>query len=59
MDLSLAWAEMYLLLTFLVRSFDFQFEGVTAKDFEYSSDQFIIGTKAKGVLMAKVALYAE
>jgi len=42
----LAWAEMYLVLAALVQSFDFRFEGVTAKDFECISDQFIIGTKA-------------
>lgn len=51
---SLAWAEMYLILATMIRRFDFEFEGATAEDFMASSDQFIIGTKGKGVLKAAV-----
>lgn len=54
---SLAWAEMYLVLAALVQCFDFQFKGISGEDFECKSDQFIIGTKGKGVLKALVTPY--
>lgn len=54
---SLAWAEMYLVLAPLVQRFDFQFEGTSAEGFECESDQFIIGTKTRGVLNAFVIPY--
>lgn len=51
---SLAWAELYLGLAALVQRFDFEFIGAKAEDFECDSDQFVIGTKGKGVLKAHV-----
>ena len=54
---SFAWAKFYLALAELVQRFDFQFEGIRAEDFECISDQFIIGTKAKGHLKAFVSVY--
>ena len=54
---SFAWAKMYLALAELVQRFDFQFEGIRAEDFECISDQFIIGTKAKGNLNAFVSVH--
>ncbi|PQE06880.1 Trichodiene oxygenase protein [Rutstroemia sp. NJR-2017a BVV2] len=52
LGMNLAWAEMYMLLAALVQRFNFRFEGLTSKDFECESDQFIIGTSGKGVLKA-------
>jgi hypothetical protein len=52
---SLAWAEMYLVLAALVERFNFQFEDISAEDFECNSDQFVIGTRVKGVLKALVS----
>ncbi|CAG8960302.1 hypothetical protein HYFRA_00012376 [Hymenoscyphus fraxineus] len=52
--MNLAWAEMYIALAALVQRFDFQFNGVTSKDFECQSDQFIIGTRDNGNLHACV-----
>lgn len=49
---SLAWAEMYLVVAALVLRFDFDFDGASAKDFECESDQFILGTRGKGILKA-------
>lgn len=51
---SLAWAEMYLILCAFVQRFNFQFVDASAEDFECDSDQFIIGTKGRGVLKAFV-----
>lgn len=51
---SLAWAEMYLILNALVQIFEFEFEGTTAKDFEWDSDQFTIGTRGKSILKARI-----
>ncbi|KAI8631574.1 cytochrome P450 [Xylariaceae sp. FL1651] len=48
----LAWAELYLVVSTLIRRFDFRFEGVIAEDLRCSSDQFIIGTKSGGHLRA-------
>lgn len=48
---------MYLLLATFVQRFDFQFEGIDAQDFECESDQFIIGTKGKGILKAFVTVF--
>jgi hypothetical protein len=45
---------MYILLTALAQRFNFQFEDLTAKDFECQSDQFIIGTGGKGVMKTLV-----
>jgi hypothetical protein len=45
---------MYLVLPALVERFNFRFEGVSAEDFECNSDQFVIGTRGKGVLKALV-----
>ncbi|KAE9363333.1 cytochrome P450 [Stipitochalara longipes BDJ] len=53
-----AWAKIYLALAELVQRFDFQFEGISAEDFECISDQFIIGTKAKGNVNAFVSKYS-
>ncbi|KAK6081697.1 cytochrome P450 [Seiridium cupressi] len=50
-----AWAEMYLALSALVQQFDFGFEGATAEDFHWASDQFVIGTRAHGALHARVS----
>lgn len=55
-DGSLAWAELYLTLAALVQQITFQFVGAKAEDFQCASDQFIIGTKGKGVLKAWVRL---
>ncbi|KAH8897331.1 cytochrome P450 [Thozetella sp. PMI_491] len=54
----LAWAEMYLLLATLVQKFDFEFVDRCAEDFECTSDQFLIGTKSRGVLKARVTSIA-
>lgn len=51
---SLAWAEMYLVLNALVQLFDFEFQSAIAKDFEWESDQFTIGTKGQSILKANV-----
>jgi len=51
---SLAWAEMYIAMADLVRHFDFVFPEATADDFLPSRDQFTIGTKGNGHLIAKV-----
>ncbi|EEQ29552.1 cytochrome P450 [Microsporum canis CBS 113480] len=52
----LAWAEMYLLLAYLVKEFDFTIMNATAGDFELEKDNFGIGTKASCNLMAHVTL---
>lgn len=57
LGMNLAWAEMYMLLAALVQRFDFRFEGLTSKDFQCESDQFIIGTSGKGVLNTFVAAH--
>jgi hypothetical protein len=54
--LSLAWAEMYLVLAALIQRFDFSIEGATAADFEFERDNFGIGTKAGCNLLAHVSL---
>lgn len=50
---------MYLVLAALVQHFSFQFEGAKAEDFECDSDQFVIGTKGKGLLEAHVSIREE
>lgn len=52
--ISLAWAEMYLLVAALVQYFTFQYPEATAADFEVGDDRFTIGTKAGCDLMARV-----
>ncbi|KAI1773303.1 putative Trichodiene oxygenase [Hypoxylon cercidicola] len=59
LGMHLAWAELYLTLAALVRQFDFRFEGAKAEDFECDSDQFVVGTKGKGLLEAHVSIYGE
>ncbi|KAH8897428.1 trichodiene oxygenase [Thozetella sp. PMI_491] len=54
-----AWAEMYIATAELVRRFDFQFQGSTAEDFLFHSDQFTIGTKGKGILNARITFASE
>ncbi|RYP45735.1 hypothetical protein DL768_007976 [Monosporascus sp. mg162] len=54
LGMHLAWAEMYMIVAALAQHFDFQFEGATAEDFECTSDQFAVGTKGKGALIATV-----
>lgn len=51
---SLAWAELYLLLSTLVPRFDFSYDGVQDGDFELERDNFGIGTKAGCHLVARV-----
>ncbi|KAF7336640.1 Cytochrome P450 [Mycena venus] len=53
----LAWAEMYLVVAALVQRFNFEFEDVTAEDFECVSDQFVIGTRGQSILRALVTAY--
>ena len=48
---------MYLALAAIVQRFNFQFVDVTAEGFECESDQFVIATKAKGVMKAFVTPY--
>ncbi|ETS86515.1 hypothetical protein PFICI_00343 [Pestalotiopsis fici W106-1] len=50
---SLTWAEMYLILAALTRRFDFNFQDVTAKEYERESDQYTIGVKAGTILKAR------
>ncbi|KAK4222656.1 putative cytochrome P450 E-class, group I [Podospora fimiseda] len=58
LGMHLAWAEMYLVMAALVSKFDFNFEGFVPEDhFEVMSDQFIICTKGKAVLEARVSLH--
>lgn len=52
----LAWAELYLALAALIQRFNFDFIGAKAEDFDCSSNQFVIGTKGKGVPKAHVRL---
>ncbi|KAK7404080.1 hypothetical protein QQX98_010138 [Neonectria punicea] len=54
LGMHLAWIDMYLVMSALVRRFDFDFRGLTDDYFEFESDQFIIGTKGKGVLEVNV-----
>ncbi|KAK4172409.1 putative cytochrome P450 E-class, group I [Triangularia setosa] len=57
LGMHLAWAEMYLVMAALLPKFDFDFKGLTPEDhFEVMSDQFIISTKGKAVLEARVSL---
>lgn len=53
---SLAWAELYMALAALVQQFNFDFVGASAEDFECVSDQFVIGTRGKGILNARARL---
>ncbi|KAH7087028.1 cytochrome P450 [Paraphoma chrysanthemicola] len=46
----LAWADLYFTLAALAPRFNFEFEGIEAADLRMSSDEFVIGTKAKAVL---------
>ncbi|KAK3329992.1 cytochrome P450 [Apodospora peruviana] len=57
LGMHLAWAELYLSVSALVKQFDFDFEGLTPDHLEFESDQFIIGTKGKAVLEATVTAY--
>lgn len=45
LSISVAWAEMYIVVAGLAQRFDFQLQGAGPQDVEYASDQFIIGTK--------------
>ncbi|KAK4465019.1 putative cytochrome P450 E-class, group I [Cladorrhinum samala] len=57
LGMHLAWAEMYRAMAALLPKFDFDFEGLASEDhFEVVSDQFIIATKGKAVLEARVSL---
>ena len=48
---------MYRAMAALLPKFDFDFEGLASEDhFEVVSDQFIIATKGKAVLEARVSL---
>lgn len=48
---------MYLTMAALLAKFDFDFKGLTPPDhFEVMSDQFIISTRGKAVLNARVSL---
>ncbi|KAK0712207.1 cytochrome P450 [Apiosordaria backusii] len=56
LGMHLAWAEMYMVVAALVRGFEFDFQGLTLDDhFKVMSDQFIISTKGKAVLEARVS----
>ncbi|RYO90214.1 hypothetical protein DL766_006137 [Monosporascus sp. MC13-8B] len=57
LGMHLAWAEMCLVVSTLVRRFDFDFTGVPADHFEWESDQFTIGTKGKSELSTLVTFY--
>lgn len=54
---SLAWAELYMAVSMLVRRFDFKFDGAGPKDVECVSDQFIIGTKDQNGVKVHVTHY--
>jgi hypothetical protein len=54
---SLAWAELYQLLSTLVRRFDFEVEGATAEDFLFETDNFGIGTRAGCNLVVRPTVY--
>ncbi|KAI0447310.1 cytochrome P450 [Xylaria telfairii] len=41
LGMSLAWAELYITIAALVSPFDFQFNGLTPRHFEFIRDQFI------------------
>ncbi|KAA8572114.1 hypothetical protein MFRU_018g01200 [Monilinia fructicola] len=56
LGMHLAWAECYLFLAAVAQRFDFEFQGVTAKDFECERDQFMIGTFGKGVMHASATV---
>lgn len=43
-------------LAALVQQFNFELIGASAEDFECVSDQFVIGTRGKGILNAQVRL---
>ncbi|KAG8159002.1 hypothetical protein KVR01_011445 [Diaporthe batatas] len=55
LGMNLAWAVMYMVVAGLAQRFDFQFEDATAEDFLCVSDQFSLGTRAKGSLKAFVS----
>jgi hypothetical protein len=48
---------MYLVVSALAQRFNFDFHGLAADHFEPESDQFIIGTKGKAVLVAYANTY--
>ncbi|SPO04666.1 related to cytochrome P450 CYP3/CYP5/CYP6/CYP9 subfamilies [Cephalotrichum gorgonifer] len=52
LGMHLAWADMYLITSTIVRRFDFQFPSAKAGDFLCTSDQFAVGTSGKGELIA-------
>ncbi|KAI1768421.1 cytochrome P450 [Hypoxylon sp. FL1150] len=54
LGMHLAWAELYLVISSLVRKFDFDFVGVDANHFEWASDQFTIGIKGRSEVGALV-----
>ncbi|KAK7428184.1 hypothetical protein QQZ08_005250 [Neonectria magnoliae] len=54
LGMHLAWIDMYLVMSALVRRFNFDLRGLTDDYFVFESDQFIIGTKGKGVLEVNV-----
>lgn len=56
-SLSLAWAEMYIVIARLVLCFDMQLQEAGPKDVECDSDQFIIGTADSSGIKAIVTRY--
>lgn len=51
---SLAWAEMYIVISALVQRFDFKFDGAGPKDVIAHCDEFIIGTQDRSGIKAFV-----
>lgn len=49
---------MYLVMAILVQRYDFEFQGVTARDLEVESDQFAIGTRSQGVVHATASIHS-
>jgi hypothetical protein len=47
---------MYLTVATLAQRFDFRFEDAKAEDFACASDQFVVGTKGRGRLIASPIL---
>ncbi|KAI1420237.1 cytochrome P450 [Xylaria sp. FL1777] len=48
LGMNLTWAELYITIASLVNRFDFEFDGLTPRDFEFIRGQFIIGTMDLG-----------
>ncbi|KAH8901260.1 cytochrome P450 [Thozetella sp. PMI_491] len=51
----LGWAEMYYVVSVLVQTFDFKFDGAGPKDVKPYSDQIVIGTKDSSGIKAFVS----